>query len=276
MTMNRNRRHWLFGSPSGMRFFADGDGDGGGGGGGGETPDWHGDFPCLANNPEASKAMSKYADPDAAMSAAVDAQKKVGRAFWLPDDHSKLTETQKGEIRANVATMDGGVPDTADGYKLAIPEGTKCQIDEAGIANYKVFAKSKNMTQALAQEGLSFQLATTDRNNALAEEALVNNAIETKKQFAKDCGGEAESVLRMQWIKEYLQSKCMGPDGAPDTKMWESFEPFFDKKGMEIVFLRALAEPAKAARGTGGGAGPGSAAIVPGGDQEYAEMRGKK
>jgi len=270
-----NRRHWLFGNPFSVRFFADGGDGGDGGGGGGTTPDWHGDFPCLANNPEASKAMSKYADPDAAMSAAVDAQKKVGKAYWLPDDHSKLTDVQKAEIRSNVAKMDGGVPETADGYSLPIPDGTKSPIDEIGLAEFKVFAKENNIPLRLAQGLLGFQTKAMDRMNVLAEQALVKNAVETKNQFAKDCGGEAEAVLRMGWIKEYLQTFCTDAAGKPDPKMWESFEPFFDKKGMEIVFLRALKGPAQAARGTGGGAGPGSVIVAPGGQQEYSEMKNK-
>jgi len=253
-------------------FFVEGDG---GDGGGGETPAWHADHPYLAENAEASKAYAKYTDLDGALKGGHEAMKKTGKAYWLPDDHSKLTDVQKAEIRSNVALMDGGVPDTADGYNLPVPEGTKSPIDEIGMADFKVFAKEKNIPVGLAKDLLGFQTKAMDRMNVLAEEALTQNAIETKKQFAKDCGGEAESVLRMQWIKEFLQSKCTDAAGKADPEMWKNFEPFFDKRGMEIVFLRAFKDAAQAARGTGGGAGPGSPAIVPGGTQEYAEMRGK-
>lgn len=238
----------LFGMLRNARFFADE------GGGGGETPDWHADFPCLAGNKEASGIMAKYKDPDSAMSAAVEAQQKVGRAFWLPDDHSKLTETQKADIRANVAKMEN-LPLTADGYKIKIAEGTKTPIDDQGMADFKVFCKEKDIPQALAQDLVNLQNVFADRTN----ESIIKNLnqeikdrnVKVSAQFSLDCGGDAQAIVRREMIKGLLQSMCKNAEGEPDPKMWEAFEKQFDEKGIDLPLLRALSEPALAASNAG-------------------------
>ena len=261
-----------------IHFFADGDGDGGGGDGGGETPEWHSDFPCLADNPEASKAMSKYKTADAGMSAAYEAQKKIGLPFWLPDDHSKLTDDQKNEIRANVAKMEG-LPETADGYVLKVKEGSKTTVDDLGMAEFKVFCKENHISNETAQKLLDFQTGFTDRVSAafMANEAqkIKDRNVEISKQFSIDCGGEAQQVLRREQIKTLLQSMCKDADDKPDPKMWEDFEKQYDEKGVDLVLLRALSKPALAAAegGTGAAGGSGYGSAKPASD--YAEMRGK-
>ena len=255
-----------------VHFFADGDG---GGGGGGETPPWHADFPCLADNPESSKAMAKYGDTNAALEAAVDAQKKVGRAYWLPDDHSKLTDAQKAEIRANVAVMEN-VPDTADGYKLTVAEGTKSVVDEQGMAEFKVFCKNENIPLELAQRLLNLQNSVTDRVSALInkteDQAIKDRNVKNAELFSTDCGGEAQALMRREMIKGLLQSKCTNTDGEPDPEMWEKFEKQFDEKGIDLPLLRALSEPALAA--SNAGTLPGGGGKTPEKTSEhYAEMK---
>jgi hypothetical protein len=224
--------------------------------------------------------MAKYTDANAAMEAALDAQKKVGRPYWLPDDHSKLTDDQKNEIRANVAKMEN-VPDNADGYVYTKGKETKVPIDEQGIADFKVFCKENKIPQSLFDKLTSFQEGFTDRIAAKLNEdniqAIKKINAETAEKFNKDCGGEANAVLRTTWIKEYLQSFCKDDNGEPDKDMWEAFlkRQFPDDRGTELVLLRALSEPAQKARGTGG-APPGTpASAVAAGALDYPEMKKK-
>jgi len=252
-------------------FFADGDG-----GGGGETPAWHTDYAYLSENPEASKAFSKYKEPNDAFKGAHEAMKKVGRSFWLPDDHSKLTDEQKNEIRANVAKMEG-VPETPDGYDLKIEKGD-VSIDEQGIADFKVFAKENNIPVELAKKLLTFQTSFVNRLNKFRNDAIKEITTDSFKQFSKDCGGEANAVMRMQWIKELLQSKCLNSDGKPDKDIWESFAKriMSEDRVIELPLLRALAEPAQKARGTGGAPAGQPASAVAKGALDYPEMDKKK
>ncbi len=222
-----------------IRFFAE-EGDGGGGG---ESPDWHGDHDYLKNNPEASKAFGKYADVNEALKGSHEAIKKVGRPYWLPKDHSKLNDTQRDEIRANVAVMDG-VPLTPDGYELKTPEGAR--VDDETLAKFKVFAHERKFSPTKTQELLDFQIDFQSRQDKLVIEASEKLSKDNFDQFSKDCGGDTEAALRMEWIKKLLQSKCT-KDGVPDPKMWEDFQKrmFSGDRVIELVLSRALEEPAK-------------------------------
>jgi len=251
-------------------FYAEGDG---GGGGGGEAPAWHADHPYLSENPEAAKAYSKYTDVNEALKGGHEAMKKTGMPYWLPDDHSKLTDDQKNEIRANVAKMEG-VPGTPDGYNLEVSKETKAIIDERGMADFKVFAKEKNIPNGLANELLGFQTAFVDRLNGMREEAIKKIASDTFKQFSKDCEGDSNAVLRQTWIKEYLQGFCKDAEGKPDPKMWESVKKrlFFEENGIELVLLRALRDPAQKAKGEGGAPPGGAPQAAAKGSLDYPEM----
>lgn len=241
-----------------------------------ETPAWQGEHSFFSENPEAAQATAKYKDIDSYFKGAHEAMTKTGRPYWLPDDHSKLTDDQKNEIRANVAKMEN-VPGTADGYKYTKGKETKAPIDEQGIADFKVFAKENNIPQSVFDKLTGFQEALTDRVSTRANEVYVQKINEvnnkTAERFNKDCGGEENAVLRTTWIKEYLQTFCKGDDGEPDKDMWESFlkRQFPDGKGTELVLLRALMEPAKKARGTGGAPSGTPAQVAQ--DSDYSEMK---
>ncbi|NIW99145.1 MAG: hypothetical protein GWN13_13040, partial [Phycisphaerae bacterium] len=212
-------------------FFADGDGGGGGG-----APEWHGDYSYISENPEASKAFSKYENADAAFKGAHEAMKKVGKPYWLPDDHSSLTDQQKADINANVSKMNG-VPEAADGYVIDVPPDTKSPIDAQAIADFKMFCKENNVPPALAQKTLGFQLALMDKVNELQDEARKSRAKEGFASLSKTLGGDDKAIAAMQQIMEYLQSHCKDSDGKPDPKMWESFKErmFFEDKIVDDV-----------------------------------------
>jgi len=250
-------------------FFADG--DGGDGGGGGES--WQSQSAYLTANPEAAKAYEKYKTLEDGIKGGHEAMMKTGKPYWLPDDHSKLTDDQKNEIRANVAKMEG-VPDTPDGYELKVKEGAKAIIDEQGLADFKVFAKENNIPVGLAEKLLGFQTAFVDRLNGIREDAIKKITSDTFKQFSKDCEGDSNAVLRQTWIKEYLQTFCKDAEGKPDPKMWESVKKrlFFEENGIELVLLRALSDPAQKAKGEGGAPPGGAPQAAAKGSLDYPEM----
>jgi hypothetical protein len=263
---------WTFGDPNALRFA---DGDAGGGSGDFTAPDWHGDFPSLANNPEASKAMAKYTDADSAMAGAADAQKKVGRPFWLPEDHSKLTDEQKTEIRANVAKMNGA-PETPDGYDIKVPEGST--IDDRAMAEFKNLAHAAGYSNAEAQKIVDFQLSFVERVNKEVNEAIGRRVKEAFDAYSKEVGGDDTATLHAEWIKRYLKSLAVDGEGKPDEQMWKDFEArnFFNNQGKELILLRALAPAAKQFAATGGSPNTGGAMAEGKGALSYPEMKNKK
>ena len=261
--------HKLFSIFGNMKFFADGDGDSGGGGEG--TPDWQGDHPYFKANPDAAQSSSKYKKMDDYFKGAHEAMTKVGRSFWLPKDHSKLTDPQKEEIRANVAVMDAR-PSTPDGYAFTIDEGAA--IDAQGLADYKVHCHGLHKSNEKAQADLNFQLAFVKRLTEAHTQSSKQMSIDNFNTFVGECGGESAAVLKTEQIKNYLQSKCKDKDGKADPKMWEEFyERISDSdRVQELVLLRALEAPARAHAEAGGGPVGGISDKV-GGDGIYAHMK---
>ncbi len=253
---------WTFGNPMSLRFEDAGAGD---------TPAWHADFPSLAGNPEASKAMAKYATPDAAMAGAVDAQGKVGRPFWLPDDHSKLTDEHKTAIRANVAKMNG-VPSTPDGYVQKIPKGSI--VDDQVISELKVYAHARGWSQEDFQGAIDLQIGFVSRINTQTDKIIGTRIKNGFAQYAKEVGGEATAALHMELVKRYCKSKST-VEGVFNQEMWDGFEKrnFYSNQGKELVLLRALLPAAQQYEATGGGADSvGDVAAAHKGSLRYAEM----
>lgn len=256
-------------------FFAEG-GDGGGGGDGGEGDGWLSESEYANSNPEAKQAFSKYTTRADFEKGAHEAMKKVGKTYLLPEDHSKLTDEQKNEIRANIAKMEG-VPETADGYTINIPEGTEVPIDDQGIADFKVFAKENNMPVELAQKCVDFQLNFVKRLNDLRGQAINEMTKTNFDKFSKEVGGESNAVLRMDWIKKYLQSCCLGDEGKPDKDVWESFSKriLHEDRMIELPLMRALAPAAQKHVAEGGAPKGGSEGPMAEGALSYPEMRKK-
>jgi hypothetical protein len=258
-----------------VHFFAEGGGDGGGGGEG-APPAWHAEVPYLAQNPEASKAFAKYKTADDAWKGAHEAVKQVGVPFKVPADPAKLSDAQKTEFLGSVRKMKG-VPETAEGYgNFDVPADNTVPIDEETMAAFKVLSHKQGKSKAEAQELLNLQLGMVQKLNAKREQALKDMTDQNYAQFVKEQNGEANALLRMGWVKELLQSKCTGPDGKPDPKMWESFAKriTFQDRVIELPLLRALVDAAQQARGTGGApAGVGGQAGKK--DEAYSEMKKK-
>lgn len=254
---------WTFGNPMSLRFEDGGDGT---------TPAWHADFPSLADNPESSKKMSKYLTADAAMAGAVDAQEKAGKAYFLPDDHSKLTDEHKAEIRANVAKMNG-VPETPEGYGITTPDGAI--IDDQAISELKAFAHKNGYTKEQVQGLVDLQVGFVNRINTTTDETIGTRIKDGFTQYAKEVGGEATAALHMEWVKRYLKSKST-VEGTFNQEMWDGFEKrnFYNNQGKELVLLRALKDSAQQHEATGGGAGSVDV-VTPDhkGSLQYPEMK---
>jgi len=255
-------------------FFADGDGGDGGGGGGELT--WHGDYQYFTDNPDAVKAFSKYADESEAFKGAHEAIKKLGEPYRLPKNFDKLSDEQKAEFNTSLAKLKG-VPENAEGYEFKVPDGVS--LDEQTLADFKLLCHKQGKTTAEAQEILDLQLGMVGRLNEERDTAIKEMTDSNYKQFVKECGGEKQALLRMGWIKEFLQSKCTTEDDKgemqPDPEMWEAFAKriTYGDRVIELPLLRALSDAAQQARGQGGSPAGAGAGPMAAGALDYPEMK---
>jgi len=253
-----------------------GEGEPGGGAGADAPPEWHGDHSFFDNNPEGSKAFSKYASADEAFKGAHEAMKRFGKPYHMPEDHSKLTAEQKGEIMANVAKMQG-VPESPDGYEITVPDDSV--VDPQGIEDWKAFCHERGMSPTVAQEAVDFQLGFVGRLNEARDTLIKSMTKENFKTFVDtDCAGDKELAgQRMEQVKQFMQTHCTDAEGKPDKDMWEAFQKrtMHGDRMIELPLLRALSQAAQMTVGTGGApmGAPGSA--TPKGALDYPEMKGK-
>ena len=243
----------------------------------GTEASWMDNYPSLAD-PEVRKTMSKYADEDAAMAGAVEAQRKLGKPYLLPETHEKLTDEQKTEIRANVAKMNG-VPDSPDGYEIKISDDAKSNIDEQTIEEFKKFAHERGFSPAHAQELIDFQLAFVERQGKARISSIEGMQKTTLEQRTADWGGdENAAALETEWVMRHLKKCAYTVDESGnqvfDKGMWEAFctRNFFNNKGHELVLLRALGPWAKQEEATGGSPEGGGMMAATKGSLSYSEM----
>lgn len=246
----------------------------------GTEASWMDNYPSLAD-PEVRKTMSKYADEDAAMAGAVEAQRKLGKPYLLPETHDKLTDDQKTEIRANVAKMNG-VPDSPDGYEIKISEDAKSNIDEQTLEEFKKFAHERDFSEAHVQELIDFQLSFAERQGKTRISSIENMQKTTLEQRTKDLSGdENAAALESEWIMRHLKKCAYTVDESGnqvlDKDMWKAFctRNFFNNKGHELVLMRALGPWAKQEEATGGSPQAGGPMAGAKGSLAYKEMDSK-
>lgn len=239
-----------------------------------DTPAWHADHPCLSENPEASKAYSKYADVNAGLAGGHEAMKKVGRPFWLPDSHEGLTDVQKGEIRANVAKMNKA-PETPDGYVPNLPTGAI--VDDQVISELKAYGHARGWSQEDFQGAIDLQMGFVARINKATDETIGARIKTGFDQYSKEVGGDASAALRMDWVQKHLKSFAVDEKGNFDETMWNGFveRNFYNNQGKELILMRALAPYAQEAVGTGGAPAGGQPANEHAGALSYPEMSKK-
>jgi len=266
----------LFGN---VVFFADGDaggdgdGSGAGGDGDGNSSDWQTQVGYLKDNPEALKTFAKYTSLDEAFKGAHEAIKMTGQPYKLPSDYSKLTDDQKAEIKSSVAGL-YDVPENPDGYDLKIAKDKPIPIDDQGMADFKIFCKENNVPKDVAQKLVDFQVGSIERLNQTREDIIKDMTQKNFEAFSKEVGGDSAAVLRMQWVREFLQSQCLGEDGKPDQEVWEAFEKriMYNDRMIELPLLRALSKAAQLARGEGGAPDGGAGSGQGKGIFNYPEM----
>lgn len=272
----QNSLNTVFSSPFKMfgfskRFFAEGEG----GGGGGDGESWHSQYSYLQENPEAAKAFAKYKTENDAFKGAHEAFKSLGKPYRLPEDHSKLTDEQKDEIRANVAKMEG-VPETADGYTVNVPADSRWPSDAEAVANLKKFAKERNWPQKDLQDLVDYEVAAMNKLGEDADKAREKLSKENFDKFSEKLGGNANAIVATEHIKNYLQSFCKDDNGNPDPKMWEQFKSrlFHGDRMVEVILAEALKDVAR--QHSEGGAPSGQEAGAPAnGPFTYPEMKKK-
>lgn len=245
-------------------FYSPGDAGGGDGGTDGgdavaETPEWMGEHSYFDNNPAAVKHWSKYKSADEAFKGAEETiRSKQGKAYWLPDDASKLTDEQKAEVLAYGGKM-AGVPETPDDYKFDLPEGL--QVDEDGMTAFRQACHKGKIAPQAAQGILNLHHELQGRWRADLNKVIERMAGENYKRFAEqDCGGDEElAATRLEMVKRLLQAQCYDDEGNADPAMWEKFavRAFYGDNIVELPILRALAKTAQREFGTGGSPGGG-------------------
>lgn len=240
------------------------------------APEWHAQSDYLKGDPDAAKSFMDYKTSDDQLKAHREAKKLLGQPVRLPKDHTKLTDEQKGEIAAFHRKMTG-VPDSPEGYAFKLPEDAP--IDEEAIDTFRKLAHERGMDPATAQEAVDIQLALVKRMNAHRDRVLQGMTDNNYKTFLnEDCQDDkALARLRMEQVKRYLQTFCVGKDGKLDPVMWEKYwiRKTYNDRMTELIDLRALHQAAQMGVGTGGAPGSYENAVM-GGSKHYAEMRAKK
>jgi hypothetical protein len=257
-------------------------GDPGGAAGESQTGEtWQSQSPYLTQNPDAAKAYEKYGTLDDALKGGHEAIKMVGQPYRLPKDYSKLTDEQRSEIRSSVATLDGGVPETAEGYEFTLPD-TPIEISDDGVKAFKEFCHAEGIPVEKAQKLLNFQIQLTEGMNATREKLIGRMTADNWQSFLKsDCAGNKDLAgQRLVQVQNYLQSQFKKDDGTVDTEGWEAFRDriMYQDKMIELPLLRALI-PAAQQHATGGAPGgtTRTGSVNPhAGGLEYKAMKGRK
>lgn len=229
------------------------------------------------SDPEVRKSLSKYKDENSAMAGLAEAQKKIGRPYWLPEKHDSLTEEQKAEIRSNVALMDG-VPKTAEDYVLTdTEEDAGLFIDPEVVVNYKKMSKELNIPPVTVQKLYDFQKAFVRKQNEWREQAIKEMQQKTFDRLAKELKSPDAVTARMEWIMQYLKDFAKKEDGTFDQEEWDAFSRrnFWNNQGHEYILMAALSPIAQQLKGTGGSPPGGTPMAAAKGSLSYPEMQKK-
>lgn len=142
--------------------------------------------------------LGRFKTPDDAYRGLIEAQQAISRPFRLPADMAKLTDEQRTEFSDGMKKLKG-VPDSADGYELKMPEGM--EMDEKMATAFRNFAHESEMSPTRFQSTVDWWNAmqaengkTSEADNAKALEEAVDKAGKAHEELWK---GDKEKNLEL-------------------------------------------------------------------------------
>lgn len=137
------------------------------------------------------KRLARYASPQAALDAMINAQNKISSGGLVKVPGKDATPEEIAQYRAEI-----GVPEDPKGYDLTLGDGLVIgEEDMDGINQFLETAHANNYTQQQVTEGLNWYYK--QQENAVAERFEAD----TKHRAA------AEEELRQEWGPEYQANR---------------------------------------------------------------------
>ena len=266
------KKHWLYGSPFSMRFFADGDDDGGGGGGdspvtsvdlGGikdhkgedglnfftdehrESLDaWGSDDPTKAK----FRTKDNKLDVPKLTKSYLELSQKMGKTTNpLPDN---ATESERFEYQRNIARM-LNVPATPDEYVLIEPKDLpeSMAVDNDVKNELKIGSHKHNMSNEAVQFVYDLQNKFAVKQMEIFNQALTKQNDESEIKLRAHLGGADKFAANDELLQRYVHDF---------TETEEQFDAVFEgiKKTLfsggepvRTVIMKALCHAAEQFKG---------------------------
>ena len=266
------KKHWLYGSPFSMRFFADGDDDGGGGGGdspvtsvdlGGikdhkgedglnfftdehrESLDaWGSDDPTKAK----FRTKDNKLDVPKLTKSYLELSQKMGKTTNpLPDN---ATESERFEYQRNIARM-LNVPATPDEYVLIEPKDLpeNMAVDNDVKNELKIGSHKHNMSNEAVQFVYDLQNKFAVKQMEIFNQALTKQNDESEIKLRAHLGGADKFAANDELLQRYVHDF---------TETEEQFDAVFEgiKKTLfsggepvRTVIMKALCHAAEQFKG---------------------------
>lgn len=223
---------------------------------------WRDEHPELMKDEASRNILSQFDSREDALVGLIEAHKKVSSGFRLP---SNLTDSELAEVRAKLASTDG-VPENHEDYLMndppdeVLPPGMK--LDDETKAEFKKFAKDRNLPPQVVQEIYEFQKSFVKKMVAAHQAELADRQEATKEILLPLWGGEKGVATKLEYIKRHLRAFAATQDE------WDAFKVrvFANGIGDEPIILRALGPWAEAQEAEGGSPHDGGPSAQKGSD----------
>lgn len=155
---------------------------------------WRDRLAAASTDPEKErKQLERYESPEQIWKKARELERKMSSGELRSPLRPDATDAEKVQWR-----KDNGIPDTAKGYKVNMPEGRQPpKEDDAFLASFLTSAHAANYTQEMVDATIKVFYAEVDRQEKAMTEA------EQKAAAA------AEDKLREEWGTDYRVNKAM-------------------------------------------------------------------
>ena len=148
------------------------------------------------------KLLERYASPEAAMEALVNAQEKLRTTRANPILKTDATTEEVATWRT-----ENGIPSSPEEYDISLPDGLVIgETDKPLVDGFLKNAHEANMTPAQVKQSLAWYYAEQDRQR----EALTERDIQNRS--------ESEEMLRAEWGADYKRNATIANqflDSAP-------------------------------------------------------------
>lgn len=132
--------------------------------------------------------LERFTDPSAIFKQNRELQAKLSSGKVKYDLPENATEEQKAQYR-----KDNGLPDTAEGYEVKLPDGIVVgEADKPLVAEYQKFAHATNMSPADFNKTLGFYYQLQAQQAKAQAEADVAFHDQSVSMLTQDFGGEAQ------------------------------------------------------------------------------------